>query len=44
MFGIKDRICHIGSIVVPDIGKIYWMDTIKGVVYKVIISFEEEVQ
>lgn len=35
---IKDRICHIGAAFVKNKGEIYWVDTIKGCIYKTIIK------
>lgn len=34
-FHINERICHIGSIVVPEKGNLYWVDTIKGLLYHI---------
>ncbi|WP_432409076.1 NHL repeat-containing protein [Wukongibacter sp. M2B1] len=38
-FMLNQRICHIGSVVVPEKGCIYWMDTITGLLYEVKVSF-----
>lgn len=38
-FGLRERICHVGCIAVPKKGEIYWIDTIKGLVYRVVIKF-----
>ncbi len=37
-FSLKDKICHIGSVVVPEKGEIYWTDTIKGLIYRMVVS------
>ncbi|MFZ5351490.1 MAG: NHL repeat-containing protein [Bacillota bacterium] len=41
-FGINYRICHVGSLVIPHKNTIYWIDTIKGLVYKVAFSLVED--
>lgn len=38
-FALSQRICHIGAAVVPEKGNIYWIDTIKGLLYNVRINF-----
>ena len=37
-FKIKDRICHIGAATIKRKGEIYWVDTIKGCVYQMILN------
>ncbi len=36
---IKDRICHMGAATAKRKGEIYWIDTIKGCVYQMILKF-----
>jgi len=36
---INDRICHMGAITVRCKGEIYWVDTIKGCIYKMVLKF-----
>lgn len=36
--GIKDRICHMGAATVKRKGEIYWVDTIKGCIYQMILK------
>lgn len=35
---IKNRVCHIGALTVKRKGEIYWADTIKGCIYRMIIK------
>ena len=35
---IKDRICHMGAATVKCKGEIYWVDTIKGCIYQMILK------
>jgi len=35
---IQDRICHIGAATIKNKGEIYWVDTIKGNVYLMILD------
>ena len=37
-FDLQERICHIGALAVPRAGEIYWLDTIKGLFYRVQIA------
>lgn len=36
--GIKNRICHMGAATVKRKGEIYWVDTIKGCIYQMILK------
>jgi len=36
---IKDRICHVGAATVKRKGEIYWVDTIKNIVYQMVLKF-----
>lgn len=38
-FSLGQRICHMGALCVPESGQIYWVDTIKGYVCRVAVSF-----
>lgn len=35
-FGLKERICYSGAIVVPQPKQLYWVDTIKGLIYRMV--------
>lgn len=35
---LKDRICHMGAVTVKCRGEIYWVDTIKGCVYQMLLK------
>ncbi len=37
-YGIKNRICHMGAATVKRKGEIYWVDTIKGCIYQMILK------
>jgi len=36
---IPDRICHMGALTVRRKGEVYWVDTIKGYIYRMILDF-----
>ncbi len=38
-YGIKDRICHMGAATVKRKGEVYWIDTIKGCIYQIVLKF-----
>jgi len=37
-YEINDRICHMGAATVKQKGEIYWVDTIKGCVYQMVLK------
>ena len=38
-FMISNKICHMGAACVRHKGRIYWVDTIKGCIYQMILQF-----
>lgn len=40
-FSIKEKLSYVGAITVPQKGEIYWIDTIKGLIYGMIIGLKE---
>ena len=38
-YEIKDKICHMGAATIKRKGEIYWVDTIKGCIYQMVLKY-----